>query len=95
MKILGKSTIKGISSVYIAETENKDGLIEFVDVEPVIDEKRIKKWVIILSTQIGCPASCIICDAGGSFLRKSGFSLVNSTKGEVFLEVLLSVIHPV
>jgi len=69
MKILGKSTIKGISSVYIAETENKDGLIEFVDVEPVIDEKRIKKWVIILSTQIGCPASCIICDAGGSFLR--------------------------
>ncbi|MGE3062536.1 MAG: radical SAM protein [bacterium] len=69
MKIVEKNEKSGISAVFVGETEDKRGLFEFVSVEPEIDNGIVKKWVLILSTQLGCPVDCSICDAGGEFKR--------------------------
>lgn len=67
MKVVRKSQNPEIASVYIAQTH--DGhLVEFVQsIEPPIP--REKKWVIILSSLVGCPVECRFCEAGGRFKR--------------------------
>ncbi|MFC1628179.1 radical SAM protein [Gemmatimonadota bacterium] len=57
-----------LAQVYVARLD--DGcLIEFVEsVQPPIP--REDKWVLIVSTLRGCPVSCPICDAGGSYAGK-------------------------
>jgi len=62
MKIIGKTENKDIATVYIAEFG--DGrTVEFVEsVQPPIP--REKKWVLIVSTLLGCPVGCKFCDSG-------------------------------
>jgi len=62
MKIVGKTENVDIATVYIGEFG--DGrAVEFVEsVQPPIP--REKKWVLIVSTLLGCPVGCKFCDSG-------------------------------
>lgn len=67
MKIIGKFGEEEIAKVFIAQLEDGE-YIELVEaLTPPLNFK--EKWVIILSTQVGCPFKCIFCDAGGNFKR--------------------------
>jgi len=68
MRIVARSENRDIAAVTIAELDNGN-LIEFVEsVQPPIP--RYKKWVLIVSTMVGCPISCPICDAGDDYRGK-------------------------
>ena len=56
-----------VARIHIAQVrENKNLLIECVDgLDP--PQARADKWIINVSTQIGCPVGCPFCDAGGGF----------------------------
>jgi 23S rRNA (adenine2503-C2)-methyltransferase len=66
MRIIGENGRKDLARVYLAEMKN--GLmVEFVDsCDPAVGG-RDKKWVIVVSSQFGCPVGCLTCDAGGDF----------------------------
>ena len=56
-----------LAKVYIAEIEK--GQIEFAEsLQPPLSRK--EKWVIIISCLVGCPARCLMCDAGKKFSGK-------------------------
>jgi 23S rRNA (adenine2503-C2)-methyltransferase len=65
MRIVAEFGTEGLATVYVASVrENGHGLIEFVEsTQPPIPRER--KWVLIVSTLLGCPVGCAICDAGG------------------------------
>ena len=68
MKVRAMAGSDGVATVYIAELEG-GGLVEFVEsVQPPVP--RDEKWVLILSTLIGCPAGCRFCDAGEEYAGK-------------------------
>ncbi|MBN2135883.1 MAG: radical SAM protein [Acidobacteria bacterium] len=57
-----------VAVVYIA-TFGEGKSIEFVEsLQPPLT--REEKWVIIVSSLFGCPADCLICDAGGYYRGK-------------------------
>ena len=57
-----------LARVYVARLED-GACVEFVEsVQP--PHSRDEKWVLIVSTLKGCPVSCPICDAGGSYKGK-------------------------
>ncbi len=65
MRIIEKREIPELESrLYLAELPGEGfRLSEFVDtVEPGVDKR--KKWVLMISTQFGCPVGCRMCDAG-------------------------------
>ena len=68
MNILQVTGKPELARVYIASLRNDQvNLVEFVDAcSPALGDRR-KKWVIIVSTQLGCPVNCLMCDAGGGF----------------------------
>jgi 23S rRNA (adenine2503-C2)-methyltransferase len=57
-----------LAQVYVARLRNDpDCLVEFVDAcDRSIGDRR-QKWVIIVSSQLGCPVRCLMCDAGGHY----------------------------
>ena len=68
MKVIGKAGNDNIATVYIAKIRDGD-LIEFVEsVQPPIP--RQEKWVLIVSTSLGCNVGCAMCDAGGWYKGK-------------------------
>lgn len=68
MQIIGKVGNDDIATVYIAKIRDDD-LIEFVEsVQPPIP--RQEKWVLIVSTLLGCNVGCTMCDAGGWYKGK-------------------------
>ncbi|KPJ68109.1 MAG: radical SAM protein [Coxiella sp. DG_40] len=68
MKVIGKVGNDDIAVVYIAKIRNEE-LIEFVEsVQPPIP--REEKWVLIISTLLGCCVGCKMCDAGGWYKGK-------------------------
>ncbi len=68
MRILEKVGDPGLAQVFLAEFRNDPGLrAEFVDACGSAGGDRRDKWVIIVSTQFGCPAGCLMCDAGGGY----------------------------
>ena len=80
MKIISKTGNPGLAMVYVAQVrDDKKSLIEFVD---SIDPKypREEKWVITISTQIGCPVKCLMCDSGLQFKG-------NLKKEELFAQI--------
>lgn len=81
MKIIAKTSKHEIATVYIAES-NGD-LIEFAESTqpplPLMD-----KWILIISTMVGCPIKCKICDAGNSYTRKL-------SKEEIFSQINLMI----
>ena len=68
MNVLQTSGKQELARVYVASLRNDPAnLVEFVDAcSPALGDRR-KKWVIIISTQLGCPVNCLMCDAGGGF----------------------------
>ncbi len=57
-----------MAQIYVARMRyDLDYLVEFVDACDRNAGDRRKKWVIIISTQFGCPVKCLMCDAGGEF----------------------------
>ncbi len=67
MKILMEIGEEKISKVYLGEI-NEGQIIEFA--EALNPPKSFKeKWILLISTQLGCPIKCIFCDAGGFFKR--------------------------
>jgi 23S rRNA (adenine2503-C2)-methyltransferase len=76
MKIVAKTGMDDIATVYIGELEN-GRKIEFVEsVQPPIP--REKKWVLIVSTLFGCPVQCTFCDAGDHYEGKLSVSEIFS-----------------
>lgn len=67
IKILYSTGDKNLAQVFVARFRNSDRLMaEFVDVcDPKTSSD--EKWVIIISTQFGCPIKCAMCDAGGNY----------------------------
>ncbi len=65
MKVVACAGKEDLAMVYIAR--NRSGqYIEFVEsLQPPL--AREKKWVLIVSCLYGCPFSCRLCDAGGSY----------------------------
>jgi 23S rRNA (adenine2503-C2)-methyltransferase len=68
MNILQVTGKPELARVYVASLRNDPtNLVEFVDAcSPALGD-RLKKWVIIISSQLGCPVNCLMCDAGGGF----------------------------
>lgn len=89
MKIVSKTGDPKFATVYVAEVRNDPkNLIEFVDaVDPRYPKS--EKWVIVVSTQIGCPVGCLMCDSGTFFYG-------NLTKEEIFAQIdhIFSFHHP-
>ncbi|OAA28434.1 radical SAM protein [Kosmotoga arenicorallina S304] len=68
MQILEKYGRDDIAWVFLGKT-SKGNTVEFVEsVQPPIP--REDKEVIIISTLVGCPAGCFMCDAGGFYEGK-------------------------
>jgi len=65
MRVVASAGKDDLAMVYIAR--NSAGqYIEFVEsLQPPLE--REKKWVLIVSCLYGCPFSCRLCDAGGSY----------------------------
>jgi 23S rRNA (adenine2503-C2)-methyltransferase len=70
IEVLDEFGREDIAKVYIAALRgNKENLIEFVEsVQPPLT--REEKWVLIVSTLVGCPVGCKMCDAGGYYKDK-------------------------
>ncbi len=63
VNILKKREHPGLATLYLASLGGEDRIVEFVDtIEPGIAKS--EKWVMMISTQIGCPVGCRMCDAG-------------------------------
>ena len=63
MQILEKHEHPRLATLYLASLGGEDRVVEFVDtLEPGIAKS--KKWVMMISTQVGCPVGCRMCDAG-------------------------------
>lgn len=67
MEIVSKTGDPDLAEVYVAKFRERDELLaEFVDVrDPALPMD--EKWVIIISTQFGCPIACPMCDSGGDY----------------------------
>ena len=67
MKIISEQGNPELARVFIGELE--DGhKIEFVEsIQPPRTNQ--EKWVNVISTMVGCPVACKMCDAGGGFAR--------------------------
>ncbi|OGS32553.1 MAG: hypothetical protein A3J82_07965, partial [Elusimicrobia bacterium RIFOXYA2_FULL_69_6] len=67
MRIVETRTAKGLGALYLADlgTRGRERLVEFVDTrEPGVPKSR--KWVLMVSTQVGCAVGCRMCDAGAA-----------------------------
>jgi 23S rRNA (adenine2503-C2)-methyltransferase len=67
-RIIQKSGKPSLARVLVAQMGNDPGRsVECVDAcDPLVGARR-KKWVIVISTQFGCPSQCLMCDAGGDY----------------------------
>ncbi len=80
MDIISKTGDAKFAEVYVAQVRGDEkALIEFVDARDPRFPKS-EKWVIIVSTQIGCPVGCLMCDSGTYFYG-------NLTKEEIFAQI--------
>jgi len=65
MRVVARAGNPDLATVYLADM-GEERLVEFVEsVQP--PWTRAQKWVIIISTLVGCPVGCAICDAGGRY----------------------------
>lgn len=68
MRILGKTGRPDLAEIFIAQLrEGPEHRVEFVDSCGSLGGQRRRKWVLIISTQFGCPVACRFCDAGSSY----------------------------
>lgn len=65
MEIISSFGNPEIATVYCAQT-NEGNKIECVQsLQPPLSIS--EKWVLIISTMVGCPVGCLMCDAGGFY----------------------------
>ncbi|MBI5239693.1 MAG: isochorismatase family protein [Elusimicrobia bacterium] len=67
MRIVETRTARGLGTLYLADlgAAGRERLVEFVDTrEPGVPKTR--KWVLMISTQVGCAVGCRMCDAGAA-----------------------------
>jgi 23S rRNA (adenine2503-C2)-methyltransferase len=63
VRIIASAGSEEIARVYLADL-GEGRLVEFVEsVQPPVP--REEKWVLMVSTLLGCPVGCPMCDAGG------------------------------
>jgi 23S rRNA (adenine2503-C2)-methyltransferase len=87
MRIIGKNGRKDLATVYLAEMRDNPGrMVEFVDSCDPAAGGRDKKWVIVVSSQFGCPVGCLMCDAGGNFKGNLSLSEIRSQIEHVLSE---------
>ncbi len=68
MKVLSRAGNESIATVYIGKL-SEGRYVEFVEaLQPPLTIN--DKWVLIVSTLLGCPVGCSICDAGSYYLGK-------------------------
>jgi 23S rRNA (adenine2503-C2)-methyltransferase len=68
MKVFARAGTQDLARVYLAEL-GPSRYVEFVEsVQPPAPKS--EKWVLIVSTMLGCPVKCAMCDAGGWFQGK-------------------------
>lgn len=80
MKILETRSVGPLGQLYLAQLSGSQRLIEFVDtVEPGVPKAR--KWVLMVSTQVGCVIGCRMCDGGAMGWRG------NLTAAEIVAQV--------
>ncbi len=96
MKIISKNGDPNLAEVYVAGLrEGKNHVVEFVDAKDP-DRAADYKWVIIISTQFGCPISCPMCDAGkgyhGNLTSSEMFSQIDHVVAQHSAERLRSVL---
>ncbi len=85
MRMIEKNGRKDLAVVYLAEMKN-GRMVEFVDsCDPTVGG-RDKKWVIVVSSQFGCPVGCLMCDAGGNFKGNLARTEIISQIQKVFEE---------
>lgn len=78
MRIVGTTGKEEVARVYIADLGG-GRLIEFVEaLSPPLP--REEKWVLLVSTLVGCPVGCAMCDAGGGYQGRL-------TKEEIFAQI--------
>ena len=88
MEILSAQGDPKVARVFVASFRgDRELLAEFVDSNGQ-GSSPDEKWVVIVSTQFGCPVACPMCDAGGSYRG-------NLTSDEIFAQIegVLSM-HP-
>lgn len=74
MEILAHTGRIDLAQIYVARMrDDLDYLVEFVDACDRNAGDRRDKWVIIISTQFGCPVKCLMCDAGGEYRGNLNF----------------------
>lgn len=68
MNILQVTGKPELALVHVASLRgDPKSLVEFVDAcDPALGG-RDRKWVIVISSQLGCQVNCLMCDAGGGF----------------------------
>ncbi|MCX7021543.1 MAG: radical SAM protein [bacterium] len=65
MRIIAASGSDEVARVFLADL-GSGRLVEFVEsVQPPLP--REDKWVLLVSTLLGCPVGCPMCDAGGDY----------------------------
>lgn len=67
MNVVLERGISDLATVFAATYRGGDHILEFVDSlsdSPGINEK----WVIVVSSQFGCPVRCLMCDTAGYYL---------------------------
>ena len=68
IKVIERTGSRELAEVYLASVRNDpELLVEFVDACGSRQGDRRRKWVVIVSTQLGCPVKCLMCDAGTRF----------------------------
>ena len=67
MKIISEQGRDGLAKVYLGRLDD-GACVEFVEsIQP--PRTREEKWVNIISSMVGCPVGCKMCDAGGAYTR--------------------------
>jgi len=65
INVIERTGSRELAEVYLATVRNDpELLVEFVDACGSRRGGRRRKWVVIVSTQLGCPVKCLMCDAG-------------------------------
>ncbi|MEO0293022.1 MAG: radical SAM protein [candidate division WOR-3 bacterium] len=78
MKVLAKTGKEEIAIVYIGMVR-EGSFVEFVEsLQPPLSRK--EKWVLIVSSLLGCPCGCVFCDGGFDYKGKL-------TKDEIFSQI--------
>jgi 23S rRNA (adenine2503-C2)-methyltransferase len=68
MRILKRTGSPELAQVFLGQLRGHPRYtVEFVDACGERGGDRRRKWVIIVSSQFGCPVDCLMCDAGGGY----------------------------